>query len=154
MQPNTLPQISEGLTKKQITALAQQSVEGVLEDGHVEQVAEALAVMEEFVKQVRKDERFIDAMRDELTKNNGTIKTTSGAKLELCEAGVTYDYSEDPSWRYMTEQINLMIEQRKLIEEKLRRIGPGKMMVDHETGEVLVGALKSSKSTYRITLSR
>jgi hypothetical protein len=154
MQPNALPQIGEGLSKKQITALAQQSVESVLEDGNVEGIAEALAVMEEFVKQVRKDDRFIDAVRDELIKHNGTIKTTSGAKMELCEAGVTYDYSEDPSWRYMTEQINLMIEQRKLIEEKLRKIGPGKMMVDHETGEVLVGALKSSKSTYRITLSR
>jgi hypothetical protein len=154
MQPNTLPQIGEGLNKKQITALAKQSIENVLEEGHVEQVAEALAVMEEFVKQVRKDERFIDAMRDELMKSHGAIKTQSGARIEMCEAGVTYDYSEDPSWRYMNEQINMMIEQRKELEEKLRKIGPGKMMVDHETGEVMVGALKHSRSTYRITLSR
>lgn len=154
MQPNALPQISEGLSKKQISELARQSVDNVLEDGNAEQVAEALAVMEEFVKQVRKDERFIDTLRDELIKHHGAIKTTSGAKIEMCEAGVTYDYSEDATWRFINDQINRMIEQRKELEEKLRRIGAGKMVADHETGEVMVGAFKQSKSTYRITLSK
>ncbi len=152
--PKALPQIGEGLSKRQIATLAEQSVENVLEEGNVEQVAEALAVMEEFVKQVRKDERFIDIMREELIKHHGTIKTTSGARIELCEAGVSYDYSEDPSWRYIDEQIKLLTEQRKQIEEKLRSIPPGKTMVDPETGEMLEGALKSSRSTYRITLSK
>jgi hypothetical protein len=153
-QPNALPQIKEGLSKKQITALVEQSVENVLEEGNVEQVAEALAVMDEFVKGIRKDDRFIDIMREELVKHHGSIKTTSGARIELCEAGVTYDYSEDPSWRYIDEQIKLLTEQRRQIEEKLRSIPPGKMMVDHETGEVLTGALRSSRSTYKITLSK
>ena len=153
-QPKALPQISEGLSKKQINALAEQVVDNVLEEGNADQVAEALAVMEEFVKQVRKDERFIDTIREELVKYHGNIKTTSGARIELCEAGVTYDYSDDPSWRHIDEQIKQLTEQRKHIEEKLRSIPPGKMMVDHETGEVLTGALKSSRSTYRITLSK
>lgn len=154
MQPNALPQISEGLSKKQITTLAKSSVDNVLEEGNVAQVAEALAAMDEFVKTVRKDDQFIDAMRDELAKHHGNIKTTSGARIEMCEAGVAYDYTEDPSWRYLNEQINELMAQRKAMEEKLRQIPPGKMMVDHETGEVFVGPLKTSRSTYRITLSR
>lgn len=154
MQHNALPVIGEGLSKKQLSTLARQSVENILEEGSVEDAAEALAAMDEFVKLVRKDDRFVSMMRDELIKHHGTINTTSGARIELCEAGVTYDYGEDPSWRYLEEQIKELTEQRKQLEEKLKRIPAGKMMVDHETGEVFMGAFKSSRSTYRITLAR
>jgi len=153
-QPNTLPAIREGLSKAQVSKLATGSVDNVLEEGNVAQVAEAIAVMEEFIKQVRKDDRFIDFMRDELIRNNGTIRTQSGARIEMCEAGVAYDYSEDTTWKSMDNEIMALLEERKKIEEKLRKIGPGKMMVDHETGEVMIGPLKSSRSTYRITLSK
>ena len=154
MQPDNLPVLSGGLKKQQITELARQSVDNVLEDGKVAQVAEAIAVTDEFLKQVRRDERFIDLMREELVKYNGPIKTVSGARIELCEAGVSYDYSDDPAWRQIDRQIRELTDQKKKLEEKLRSIGAGKMMVDHETGEVVTGALKSSRSTYRITLSK
>lgn len=154
LQRNALPSIREGLNKKQIAALAEQTVDAVLENQHVLQVAEAIAAMEEFAKQVRKDERFVDCMRDELCMYNGKAQTQSGAKMELCEAAVQYDYSQDPSWRSLTQEINSLMQQRRELEEKLRRIAPGKMWVDHETGEVLEGPQKASKSTYRITLSR
>src|SRR4051794_34946556 len=101
MQRNVLPAIKEGLSKKQIQNLVQQSVDNVLEGGSVAQVAEVLAVMEEFVKGIRKDERFVDLMREELLKNHGVVKTTSGARIETCEAAITYDYSENPSWCYL-----------------------------------------------------
>ena len=153
-QHSTLPAIQEGLNKAQVSKLAKSSIENVLEEGNVAQVAEAIAVMEEFIKQVRKDDRFIDFMRDELIRNNGTIRTQSGARIEMCEAGVAYDYSEDTTWRSKENEIKMLVEERKKIEEKLRKIGPGKMMVDQETGEVMVGPLKSSRSTYRITLSK
>lgn len=149
-----LPQLKEGLTKRQILKLAKNSVDAVLENGNVAQVAEVIALMDEFVKAVRKDESFIHYMRDELVKYNGNLNTKSGAKIELCEAGVSYDYSEDGTWRSITEQINNLTEQRKKVEEKLRSIGAGKMAVNHQTGEVMIGALKSSRSTYRITLAK
>jgi len=149
-----LPSIKEGLSKKQIAEMADQSVNNVLEEGHVFQVAEALAAMEEFVKHVRKDERFVQFLRDELAKHHGKLITTSGAKVELCEAGVSYDYSNNAEWSDLDEQIRILTEQRKAVEEKLRMVAPGKMAVDPETGEVIEGPMKSSKSTYRITLSR
>jgi hypothetical protein len=152
VHPASLPQIKDGLSKKQIADLAEKSVENVLEEGNVFQTAEALAAMEEFVKVVRKDERYIQFLRDELVKHNGTLITNSGAKIELCEAGVTYDYSQNAEWRVLDEQVRLLQEQKKAVEEKLRRIAPGRVTVDPETGEVIEGAFKSSKSTYRITL--
>jgi hypothetical protein len=154
LQRNGLPQLREGLTKKQIAALAGNTVANVLEQDNALPVAEAIAAMEEFAKLVRKDQRFVDAIRESITRNNGHVHTPSGAKLELCETGVTYNYAQDPGWVALTNEINSLMEMRKALEEKLRRIAPGKMWVDHETGEVLEGVSKASKSTYRITLSK
>jgi hypothetical protein len=151
---HTLPSIQEGLSKKQIAQLADQSVEHVLEDGNVFQVAEALAAMEEFVKTVRREERFVQFLRDELVKHHGRLITHSGAKIEMCEAGVSYDYSANGEWRDLEEQIRALQEQKKAVEERLRRVAPGRVAVDPETGEMIEGAFKTSKSTYRITLAR
>jgi len=150
----TLPAIHDGLGKEQIAEMADQSVTKVLEEGNVFQVAEALAAMEEFVKNVRKDERFVEFLREELSKHRGRLVTSSGARVEVCEAGVMYDYSSNGEWRELDEQIRLLTERRKTVEEKLRKLAPGRMAVDPETGEVFEGPVKTSKSTYRITLKR
>jgi hypothetical protein len=154
VQHSTLPAIQEGLRKTEIFELALKSVDNVLEEGNVFQVAEAIAAMEEFVKAVRKDERYIDFLREELIKNNGRLYTNSGAKIEVCEAAVAYDYSHDATWRMLDEEIKMLQDQKKSREEILRRIAPGRIAVDPETGEVWEGPLKTSKSTYRITLAK
>jgi hypothetical protein len=162
-QQASLPQIKEarltesfgqGLNKKQIASLADHSVDNVLEDGNVFQVAEALAAMEEFVKAVRKDERYVQFLRDELAKHQGKLTTSSGAKIEACEAGVTYNYSHSAEWNELDEAIKVLTERKKAVEEKLRKVAPGRIAVDGETGEVIEGAFKKSKSTYRITLAK
>ncbi|GAB4092237.1 hypothetical protein GCM10028786_11630 [Flaviaesturariibacter terrae] len=109
--------------------------------------------MEEFVKTMRRDERYVQFLRDELAKHQGRLVTASGAKIEACEAAVTYDYSSNADWRLLDAQIRLLSEHKKALEERLRAIAPGRIGVDHETGEVIEGAWKASKSTYRITLS-
>jgi hypothetical protein len=158
VQPNAataaLPSIQEGLGKKQIADLADESVGHVLEDGNVFQVAEALAAMEEFVKAVRKDERYVQFLRDELAKHHGRLVTTSGAKIELCEAGVAYDYTSNAEWRELEAERFEIERRKKALEEKLRLLAPGRVAVDPETGEMLEGPQKTSKSTYRITLAR
>jgi hypothetical protein len=153
VQPDTLP-FSEGLSKKQIAGMAGESVDRVLEEGNVFQVAEALAAMEEFVKTVRKDERYIQFLRDELAKHHGRLVTSSGAKIELCEAGVSYDYSAHAEWRELEAARYEIERQKKALEEKLRLLQPGRVAVDPETGEMLEGPQKTSRSTYRITLAR
>ncbi|HZH63736.1 MAG TPA: hypothetical protein VEY10_02515 [Flavisolibacter sp.] len=153
-QPSALPQLNEGLSKTQIADMADAAVSNLLEDGTVFGVAEALATMEEFVKTVRRDERYIQFLRDELAKYHGRLITSSGAKIEMCEAGVTYDYSGNAEWRQLEAERFEIERRKKTLEEKLRIIAPGRVSVDPETGEVLEGAQKTSKSTYRITLSR
>ena len=154
VQHNTLPSIQEGWRKREIFELATKSVDNVLEEGNVFQVAEAIAAMEEFVKAVRKDERYIEFLREELIKNNSRLYTNSGAKIEVCEAAVAYDYSHDATWRVLDEEIKMLQDEKKSREEILRKIAPGRMAVDPETGEVWEGPLKTSKSTYRITLAK
>jgi hypothetical protein len=154
VQPDTLPSIREGLSKKQITGMADESVVRVMEEGNVFQVAEALAAMEEFVKTVRKDERYVQFLRDELAKHHGRLVTASGAKIELCEAGVAYDYSSNAEWCELEAERYEIERRKKALEEKLRLLAPGRVAVDPETGEMLEGPQKTSKSTYRITLAR
>ena len=149
-----LPSIQYGLSKKQIASLAKQSVDKVMEDGNVFQVAEALAAMEEFARVVRADENFIGFIREELEKHQGQLLTKGGARIELCEAGVSYDYSCNLEWKELDDQIKELTARKKLIEEKLRRIAPGKIAVDEETGEVTESVPRSSKSTYRVTLAK
>ena len=151
---STLPSIKDGLTKRQVAELAEQSVQNVLEEANIFQVAEALAAMDEFVKTIRKDERYIQFLRDELSHHHGKLVTNSGAKIELCEAAVSYDYSNNAEWRILDEQIQILTDRRKYVEEKLRKIAQGKVVVDTETGEVLEGPMKTSKSTYKITLAK
>ena len=154
VQPDTLPAIREGLSKKQLADMADESVSRLLEDGNVFQVAEALAAMEEFVKTVRKDERYVQYLRDELAKHHGRLVLASGARIELCEAGVTYDYSSNAEWRELEAERYELERRKKAVEEKLRLLAPGRVVVDPETGEMLEGPQKTSKSTYRITLAR
>src|SRR5215208_98275 len=111
--PIAIGTIKEGLNKKQIGELAIQSVENVLEAGNVFQVAEALAAMEEFTKSVRRDERYVEFLREELVKHNGRLITNSGAKIEICEAGVTYDYSHNAEWRELDEAVKFLLEKKK-----------------------------------------
>ncbi len=155
MQPKPLlPAISSGLNKSQISILVQRSVETVMERGNILQMAEVVSVMEEFIKGFRKDDRFIDYLREELIKNQGTIITKAGAKIEACEVGITYDYSNDIGWRELDRQVKELEEKRRELEIRLRLITPGKTIVDGETGEVFIGPVKSSKSSYKVTLSK
>jgi len=148
------PVFRAGLRKQDIARMAESAVEHTLEEGNVFRAAEALAAMEEFAKNVRKDERYIHFLRDELMKHQGRFQSASGSKIEACEAGVSYDYSTSAEWRALDEEIKLLTERKKILEEKLRTIAEGKMIVDEETGEITEAPLKRSVSTYRITLAR
>lgn len=151
-----LPQVlfPSGTSKTAIAALAAQAVSEAIETGNPIAAAEIIAALETFVKSVKDAPGFKEAVREELEKNGGKITTPSGAKLELAETGVSYDYSHDPEWVTLNNEIADLTEQRKALEERMRSIAPGKMSVDKETGEVLLGAAKASKSTYRLTLAK
>lgn len=153
-QRSVLPLLYEGLGKRQIRNMADEAVSHLLEEGSAFPVAETLAAMEEFVKTVRRDERYVQFLRDELARHQGRLITASGARIELCEAGVSYDYSTNAEWCQLEAERYEIDRRKKAVEEKLRLLAPGRVAVDPETGEVWEGPLKTSKSTYRITLAR
>jgi hypothetical protein len=150
----TLPVFSNGMGKKQISELADASVSVCLEEGNVLQVAEAISAMAEFIELVRKDERFICAVVDEANKNHGKLQTSSGAKIEVCETGVSYNYSSNNDWVELKNQEKEIADKRKSLEEKLKKIPEGKLLVDGDTGESLTGPTKTSRTNYKLSLSK
>lgn len=151
---NTIPASFEGMTKTDLTTRAMLAVEYILENGGALQAAEILSSMEFFIKEMKKQEAFSDYVRQEVEKYNGRFTSISGAKIEKVEAGVSYDYSNDSKWQELNKTAEEAIEARKKHEEALRRISPGKLLVDESTGEVFTGPSKKSTSTYKITLAK
>jgi hypothetical protein len=150
----TIPASFEGLSKSQIATSAKNAVDHILEHGGALQVAEILATMEQFIKDVRKDERFTDYVREEAGKWNGKYSTPSGTKIELCETSVSYDYSQDSKWVELKGEVDFLTKELKEHEEKLKTIPAGKLLVDDTTGEVLTGPARTSKSSYKISIAK
>jgi hypothetical protein len=146
--------LAEGITKSQVATMATNAVDAVLEKGNILQVAEVLSGMEAFIKAVKADPRFPDYVREELAKSSGKYTTASGAKIEACETGVSYDFSQDIEWSALNEGLEKIKADLKAREERLKKIEPGKLLVDQDTGESLVGPVRSSKSSYKITLAK
>lgn len=151
---NKLPAITTGLSKSQITELAKFGVDYVLETGDPAMVAEQIAAMENYIKCVKADARFTEYVREELQKNGGKITTASGARIEACEGGVSYDYTQNPAWMELEKQEAEIYSKRIELEKRLKAIPAGKLLIDEETGETLIGPAKSSKSTYKVILAK
>lgn len=139
------------VSKAVIAYKANEAIEYLIETGEVVNAAEQLAAMDHFIKSFKDNERFIDAVRGAIEKK---VELPTGTKIEICEAGVSYDYSNCPDWVELKNQEAVWAEKRKALEERLKTIPAGKMLVDAETGETLVGPSKSSKSTYKVTLKK
>lgn len=147
-----------GLKKSDIKSMANSAVESVMEKGNVLVVAEALSVMETFIKEVKADDRFKEYTREETSKYPKGYVSPSGAKIECAETGTKYDYSQchDPELFSLTtemEFLKIKIEER----QKFLKTVPiqGMKFVD-EDGEVfmLYPPSKTSTSSYKVTLSR
>jgi hypothetical protein len=149
-----MPSFRQGMTKSTIAELASASVNLAIEDGDVLKIAEAVSAMAEFVELVRKDDRFINAVVEEANKNKGKLDLPGGAKIEACETGTTYNYSLTPEWVELKNQEKEISDKRKALEEKLKKIPAGKLLVDEATGETLCGPSKTSKSNYKLSLPR
>ena len=56
--------------------------------------------------------------------------------------------------KYTEHNVASDIEKRKEIEEAIKRIPPGKIMVDEQTGETLCGAPKTSTTSPIVRLAQ
>jgi hypothetical protein len=141
-------------TKKDIKNLALNIIDNAIEENRVLKTAEGLAVMEKLVKAVREEITFVNAVVDALEQNNRILTTANGTIIETVEAGVKYDYSYDAEWNELDQEVKKWTEAKKAREAILKSAKSGIEKVDESTGELIVGANKKSKSTYRITLAK
>lgn len=159
MQDNLMPYITNGLRKSEISGLAKVAVDTLLENGNPLSVAENLSAMENFVAEVKKDPRFIDYVREEAKKFNGTFTSSSGAKIELAEVGTKYVFDQcgDPKLvelQDMFDRADYALKERK---EFLKTVPKsGLEIVDKESGDVstVYPPAKSSTSSFKITLAK
>lgn len=139
------------INKTGIKSLGARIINDALDNNTVLKVAEGLAVLDKLVKAIREEDRFVDAVVEAVSR---THTTANGTVIEVTEVGVSYDYSHDDEWRRIQEQIDTLTEQRKDREAQLKNKVAGREYVDEDTGEVLVGAGKKSKTSYKITLAK
>lgn len=138
--------------------MADMSLQEIFENGRVIEAAEALTVMENFIKELRTNKQFTDYVRDEISKNGKEIETNS-AKLELIESGVKYDYSQcgDVIYERLSQQLESIQADLKDREKFLKSLpAAGLPVISEESGELytIYPPSKSSTSTYKITLKK
>lgn len=152
-----LPTLTTGLTKSQIKVIAQSSVHELMNNGRILEAAEALTVMENFIKEVRSSKEFTDYVRDEVSKNGKDITNPSGAKIELAETGTKYDFSQcsDPVLVQLEAKLETVEDMIKDRKEMLKKVSASGMdiLIDDELIKVFPPS-KTSTSSYKITLSK
>ena len=94
-------------------------------------------------------------IQDDLIKAIGNSTTLYGAKVEVAESGVKYDYSTNEQWKELESKIKPLKEAQKSIEEQIKMATKvGKSFVDESTGELISPVTKTSTTTPKITLSK
>ena len=64
--------------------------------------------------------------------------------------GATAGFGKAIAYKFAQHGYDLILNGRR--EDRLRKIPSGKILVDEETGEVMIGPSKTSKSSYKVTL--
>lgn len=153
-----LPTLTNGISKAQLKIMADMSLQEIFENGKIIEAAEALSVMENFIKELRGNKQFTDYVRDEISKNGKQLETNS-AKIELAETGIKYNFDNcgDVIYEQLSQQLESIEQQLKDRKEFLKTVpASGLPILNEQTGELttIYPPSKSSTSTYKITLKK
>jgi len=78
-----------------------------------------------------------------------------GAKVEVAEAGVKYNYSQNEQWRDIRVKMQPLEDELKAVEEQIKMATKiGKSIVDESTGELISPVQKTSTASIKITLGK
>lgn len=139
-------------TKSAITSLAKQVSEQVSE-GLIDPISmiTRITAMSQLCEEVRKE--IAPLVIEQLDRNSKKIGY-GGATIESAEVGTKYDYSVSEEWNRLKAEEDKIAVQRKKLEDQMKKIPAGKVLVDEDSGETLYGAIKSSTSSFKITLGK
>jgi len=149
-----LEKIKKIPNKKHIQQMAINDAKNMLESGEenplllrvqIKRMIEFLAVY---------DKQLDEAVRTEAELYGEKSFEFQGAKVELAEVSVRYNYSDDIEWVKIKGLIDPMTKDLKEREEFLKKLTKPIDTIDKDTGEVITirPAAKSSKSSVKITL--
>ena len=153
-----LPTLTNGISKSQLKIMADMSLQEIFQNGKIIEAAEALSVMETFIKELRGNKQFSDYVREEISKNGKQLETNS-AKIELAETGIKYSFDNcgDPIYQQLEQQLQSIEADLKDRKEFLKTVPvSGLSIINEQTGEVstIYPPSKQSTSTYKITLKK
>lgn len=136
--------------------MANISVFEIVEDGKILEAAELISVMELFIKEVKSNPDYINAVCDEVAKY-GKSKETETMKIELAEVGTKYNFDlcGDPLIKELNFKLDLLeseIYERKEFLKKLPQSGM-ETILDDEVVK-LFPPVKTSTSSYKTTIKK
>lgn len=140
-------------TQVQVDVFSDQVIESV-RSGEVDPL-EVLVQIRAFEKSA---ERIVKELRDNFvtaaSKHGGPF-VLNGNKIEVSEAGVSYDYAAtgDPVWSQCDAIANTAIERRKEREAFLRAIKEPVTIVDEGSGEIVKVMPPPKRSTTTVKVS-
>lgn len=150
----TTPQVFAELSKKDILLLAQNHSESLVEAAMESPIKTLIAArkMAEYGNELAKH-LIVPAMRERETYPEKDLKVL-GAKIEIAEVGVKYDYSEDQKWRELKIKEEAIAEERKSREKLLQALKQPMIETDPDTGETfsVPVPVRTSSTSLKVTL--
>jgi hypothetical protein len=145
-------QIADIIPTKATALQMAEQIKEIVESGTVDpmQIAIKLNCLELAIKEAK--ELIKPSVMDAINVYSEKQISILGAKVEKAEVGTKYDYSNDPKWNELNkvaETANLAL---KTHEDMLKKISSGKVLVGEDSGETYFAPIKSSTSSYKITL--
>lgn len=98
----------------------------------------------------------LDAVKEDALNHIDKETVLLGAKLEVSESGVKYDYSQNETWQRIDMQLKPLLVLKKEIEDKVKMATKiGNSIIDENTGEIIASPVKKESTTIlKITLGK
>ncbi len=81
-------------------------------------------------------------------------RTVLGAKVEVTETGIDYNYSANYEWKELDDKIKKLIEKRKVIEEQIKTATKTNSMILNGDEIIASPVTKESTTSIKITLGK
>jgi hypothetical protein len=143
--------------KSEIERVANEMVQGII-DGNVQTEKALLTIRAVRMAMESAEDKIKEQVIDELHRRGKEGFDMYGAKVNLKELGVKYDYANcgDLEWYLIDDQIKSLTELKKERENFLKSLTKPTTIVDDSTGEIktINPPIRQSTTSYTITFAK